>query len=340
MAAMAVRYDAILLVSFGGPEAPDDVMPFLQNVVRGRNVPPERLREVAKSYERLGGRSPLPEQCRELQRAIAAELARHGQALPVYWGNRNWHPFLADTLRRMRDDGVARALAFVTSAYASYSGCRQYLEDIARARAEVGDRAPVVDKLRGFHNHPGFVEPLADRVRAALEQVLEPRRSEARLVFTAHSLPLSLARAARYEAELLDTAALVAERAGRAEYALVYQSRSGPPSQPWLEPDVGDHLRALAQEGVRDVVLAPIGFLSDHVEVAFDLDVAARARAEELGIRLVRAATVGTDPRFVAMIRELVRERTEGLPRRALGARGPAPDVCPEGCCLPARQGP
>jgi ferrochelatase len=340
MAAMPVRYDAILLVSFGGPEAPDDVMPFLQNVVRGRNVPPERLREVARNYERLGGRSPLPEQCRELRRAIAAELERHGETLPVYWGNRNWHPFLADTLRVMRDDGVSRALAFVTSAYASYSGCRQYLEDIARARAEVGEGAPVVDKLRGFHNHPGFVEPLADRVSAALGLVPEARRSEARLVFTAHSLPLSLAKAARYEAELLDTAALVAERAGRAEYALVYQSRSGPPAQPWLEPDVSDHLCALAQEGVRDVVLAPIGFLSDHVEVAFDLDVVARARADELGIRLVRAATVGTDPRFVSMIRELVRERTEGLPKRALGARGPAPDACPEGCCLPARQGP
>ena len=338
MAAMPVRYDAVLLVSFGGPEGMDDVMPFLANVVRGRNVPAERLQQTAAHYAHFGGKSPLPAQSRALVTALEQELAAHGPRLPVYLGNRNWHPFLADTLRQMAKEGVERALAFFTSAYGSYSGCRQYLENIEAARAEVGAKAPAVDKLRAFYNHPGFVEPLVELVGAAFERIDEPRRAAARLVFTAHSLPRALAAASHYEAELGETAGLVAERLGRTEFALVYQSRSGPPSQPWLEPDIAPHLRALASEGVKDVVVAPIGFLSDHMEVVYDLDLDARARAVELGLNLVRAATVGTHPRFVRMIRELVQERVEGAALRpSLGARGPAPDECAPGCCVVTR---
>jgi ferrochelatase len=338
MASMPVRYDAVLLVSFGGPEGMDDVMPFLANVVRGRNVPPERLQQTAAHYAHFGGKSPLPAQSRALVAALEQELAAHGPRLPVYLGNRNWHPFLADTLRRMAKDGIERALAFFTSAYGSYSGCRQYLENIEAAREEVGAHAPAVDKLRAFYNHPGFVEPLVELVGAAFERIDEPRRAAARLVFTAHSLPRALAAASHYEAELGETAGLVAERLGRTAFALVYQSRSGPPSQPWLEPDIAPHLRALASEGVKDVVVAPIGFLSDHMEVVYDLDLDARARAVDLGLNLVRAATVGTHPRFVRMIRELVEERVEGAALRpSLGARGPAPDECAPACCVVTR---
>jgi len=339
---MPARYDAVVVISFGGPEGMDDVMPFLANVVRGKNVPPERLREVATHYEHFGGRSPLGDQCRALVAALGQELQAHGPALPVYWGNRNWHPFLAETVRQMAADGVRHALALVTSAYGSYPGCRQYLEDIERARAEVGERAPRIDKLRAFYNHPGFIEPLVERVAEALAEVPEPRRAAARLVFTAHSLPRALAAACDYEAELREAAALVAFPLGRGDYSLVFQSRSGPPAQPWLEPDIVDHLRALAREGARDVVVAPIGFLSDHMEVVYDLDLEARARAVELGLNMVRAATVGVHPRFVAMIRELVRERADGAAlRQHLGTRGPAPDECPAGCCRPgAREAP
>jgi ferrochelatase len=241
----------------------------------------------------------------------------------------------------MADDGVRRALAFVTSAYGSNSGCRQYLDDIARARAEVGERAPEVDKLRRFYNHPGFVEPLVETLAHALERVPEPRRAAARVVFTAHSIPRALAATSDYEAELRETASLVAFPLGRRDWSLVYQSRSGPPSQPWLDPDIVDHLRALADGGVKDVVVAPIGFTSDHMEVLYDLDLEAKSRAMELGLNLVRAATVGTHPRFVRMVRELVEERKSDAPVRLhLGTRGPAPDVCPPGCCPPGRGSP
>ena len=241
---------------------------------------------------------------------------------------------LADTLREMAGDGVRRALAFVTSAYSSWSGCRQYLGDIERARAEVGEAAPRIDKLRVFYNHPGFVEPLAELVDAAFERIPEARRRDARLVFTAHSLPRSLASTSDYEAQLRETAGLVAFALGRPDWSLVYQSRSGPPSQPWLEPDIVDHLRALAAEGARDAVVAPIGFISDHMEVVYDLDLEARSRSVEVGLNMIRAATVGTHPRFVRMIRELVEERlTDDPARLALGTRGPAADVCPPDCC-------
>jgi len=340
---MSSGYDAFLLLSFGGPEGPDDVMPFLRNVVRGRGVPEERLLRVAANYEHFGGVSPINGQCRALITALREELAQGGVRLPIYWGNRNWHPLLADTLREMAGDGVKRALAFVTSAYSSWSGCRQYLGDLERARAEVGEAAPRVDKLRVFYNHPGFVEPLAELVDKAFQRIPDPRHRDARLVFTAHSLPRSLASTSDYEAQLRDTAGLVAFALGRTGWSLVYQSRSGPPSQPWLEPDIVDHLRSLAAEGARDAVVAPIGFISDHMEVVYDLDMEARSRSMEVGLNMIRAATVGTHPRFVRMIRELVEERLTNDPARlALGTRGPAPDVCPPDCCPPATrpQGP
>lgn len=331
---MAPRYDAFLLVSFGGPEGPGDVMPFLRNVVRGRDVPEERLQRVASNYDHFGGVSPINGQCRALITALREELAQHGHRMPVYWGNRNWKPMLVDTLREMAADGARNALAFVPSAYSSRSGCRQYLDDIARARAEVGDAAPQVDKLRVFYNHPGFIEPLAELVDLAFGRIPEARRGAARLVFTAHSLPRSLATTSDYEVQLRETAGLVAFALGRPEWSLVYQSRSGPPSQPWLEPDIVDHLRALAADGVRDAVVAPIGFTSDHMEVVYDLDLDAKSRAIEVGLNMIRAGTVGTHPRFVQMIRELVEERLSDDPDRpALGTRGPASDVCPADCC-------
>ncbi|MEW2358584.1 ferrochelatase [Spirillospora sp. NPDC029432] len=296
-------YDALLLVSFGGPEGPDDVIPFLENVTRGRDIPRARLEVVGEHYHLFGGVSPINQQCRELKAAIEADFAEHGVDLPVYWGNRNWDPYLADTLRRMKDDGVRRAAAFVTSAYSGYSCCDQYVEDIERARAEVPG-APEVDKLPVYCLRPGFVDPFADAARDALERLPEGPR---RLVFTAHSVPLAQPGRPDYEAELKQVAELVAGRAAPGvPWDLVYQSRSGPPSQPWLEPDVVDHLDALHGEGVPAVAVVPIGFVSDHMEVKYDLDVEAAARARELGMAYVRAATPHTDPRFVALPRALL----------------------------------
>ena len=339
--AEAAACDALLVVSFGGPEGPDDVVPFLENVLRGRPVPRQRLEEVAGHYQRFGGVSPVNGHNRDLIAAVQAELDRHGPALGVYWGNRNWHPFLAETIGRMRDDGVNRALAFVTSAYASYSGCHQYLDDIAQARAEVGPGAPVIDKLRVFYNHPGFVEPNAEHLRVALEQAGD----RAVVAFTAHSIPVSMAATCDYVAQLTETARLVAERAdpgGGLPWQLVFQSRSGPPGQPWLEPDIVDHLRAVATAGAGTVVVAPIGFISDHMEVVYDLDTEASRVAGEIGLRFIRAATVGADPAFVTMIRQLINERVDpSAPRLALGNRGPYEATCPAGCCpAPARPRP
>jgi ferrochelatase len=330
------RFDAILVVSFGGPEGMDDVMPFLENVTRGRSIPRERLLEVAHHYELFGGVSPLNAQNRALIAALRTELAAHGIGLPIYFGNRNWHPFLADALREMAADGVERALAFFTSAFSSYSGCRQYREDVFRAQQEVGPAAPEVQKTRMFHNHPGFVEANVDLLRRSLAEIPEGRRAAAHVAFTAHSIPSAMARACSYERQLAETARLVAQAAGATDTALVYQSRSGPPQVPWLEPDVLDHLRTLPGRGVEDVVVAPLGFLSDHVEVLYDLDVEARDVAAEIGLNLVRCPTVGTHPAFVATIRELIVERlSRDTGRPALGSLGPSPDVCAVDCCLP-----
>jgi len=326
-------FDAILLVSFGGPEGMDDVMPFLENVTRGRGVPRERLREVAHHYERFGGVSPINAQNRALIAALEPELRAAGIELPVYFGNRNWHPFLSDTMRQMRDDGVRRALAVFTSAFSSYSGCRQYREDLFFAQREVGDDAPEVPRVRMFYNHPGFVEANVDRVRDALAQLPE---GDAHIAFTAHSIPLAMARSCAYEAQLREASRLVADAAGVDDWAVVYQSRSGPPQVPWLEPDVSDHLEDVAARGIRNVVISPIGFVSDHLEVLYDLDVEAREKADELGLRMARASTAGTHPAFVAGVRDLIVERmTPGAERPALGRLGPSHDVCAPDCCLP-----
>lgn len=305
------RYDALLIVSFGGPEKHADVIPFLENVLRGRNVPRERMLEVAEHYYHLEGRSPINDQVRELIAALRALFEREGPALPIYWGNRNWDPMLGDTVRQMKADGVKRALAFVTSIFSSYSGCRQYRENIEAARAGAGDDAPVIDKLPAFYDHPLFLEAMADRVRDALAG------GDAEVVFTAHSIPVSMAGGCAYVAQLEESCRRVAGLAGASRHTLVYQSRSGPPTQPWLEPDVCDFLRQ--REDRSPVVIAPIGFLSDHVEVLWDLDHDARLVAEERGIPMARAGTVGTHPKFVAMIREL-----------AIEGRA---QVCPAECC-------
>jgi protoporphyrin/coproporphyrin ferrochelatase len=357
-------YDAFLLVSFGGPEGPDDVMPFLENVTRGRGVPPERLARVAEHYYAFGGVSPINQQCRDLLAALRADFAASGLSLPLYWGNRNWAPYLTDTVRAMADAGVRRAIAFVTSAYSSYSSCGQYLDDIERARAAAGPDAPEIDKIRRFCNHPGFIEPFADNARAALTTLPAEVRGDAHLVFTAHSVQVAMADSSgpgggRYVAELTEAARLVAERVGGGTHpwSLAYQSRSGPPSQPWLEPDVRDHIGDLAKSGTRAVVVIPVGFVSDHMEVRHDLDVEAAERAEALGLEFVRAAAPGAHPRFVSMVTELVRERTallEGadpespvtdgpvsgntLPGdtawpAALGGLGVPSHTCPAGCC-------
>ncbi|MFL6110011.1 MAG: ferrochelatase [Catenulispora sp.] len=335
-----MAYDAFLLLSFGGPEHPDDVMPFLRNVTRGRGVPDERLTEVAEHYYHFGGVSPINQQCRDLLAAVTADFTAHDLRLPTYWGNRNWQPMLADTLAQMRDDGVTSALGFATSAYGGYSSCRQYQEDIAAARAKVGPGAPTIAKLRQFHDHPGFVEPHADAVRAALATLDPARRATTRIVFTAHSIPVSMATTAgpdggRYTAQLHETATLVhAAAAADLPWDLVWQSRSGPPQVPWLEPDINDHLRDLADEGITDVVVSPIGFVSDHLEVIWDLDNEAKQTAAGLDMGYARAGTPDTDPRFVTMIRELVQERTAGAPRERLGTL-PVWDVCPADCCRP-----
>lgn len=328
-------YDAVLLVSFGGPEGPDEVMPFLENVLRGRNVPRERMLEVAEHYQHFGGVSPINEQNRALLNALRDELEAHGPHLPIYWGNRNWHPLLTDTLREMSEAGVRRAIAFVTSGFSCYSGCRQYRENIAAACEPLGDAAPVVDKIRVFFNHPGFVHPMARNLLAALERLpAGTDRESVAVLFTAHSIPVSMADTSRYAQQLEESSRLVAERAGITNWQLVYQSRSGPPTQPWLEPDVCDAIRERAAAGCRNVVLVPIGFISDHMEVLFDLDEEAATVCQELGLSMQRAATVGTDPEFVSMIRELIAERAWGLPEKtAIGSMPANHDVCPLDCC-------
>jgi protoporphyrin/coproporphyrin ferrochelatase len=339
-------YDAFLLVSFGGPEGPADVMPFLENVTRGRGVPRERLAGVAHHYELFGGVSPINRQCRDLLAAIGKDFAAAGLDLPLYWGNRNWQPYLTGTVARMAADGVRHAIAFVTSAYGSYSSCRQYLGDIETARAQAGAAAPRIDKIRHYFSHPGFIEPFAEAALAAIETLPPGVGHDAHVVFTAHSVPVAMAAASGpagglYQAQLAEAARLVAGRLSQVEgherpWRLVYQSRSGPPSVPWLGPDICDHLAELSRAGARAAVAIPVGFTSDHVEVVYDLDVAAAEVARQLGLPFARAATPGTHPRFVSMITELVRERAEGLaPQAPLGSLPPSPHFCPNDCCPP-----
>ena len=325
-------YGAILLVSFGGPEGPEDVEPFLSNVLRGRNVPAERRREVAQHYYELGGASPIGAATRAMAAALQTKLDAAGPRLPVYIGNRNWHPLLPDTLRRMAAEGVTSALAVVTSAFGSYSGCRQYLEDMERARTAVGESAPRLDKVRLFYNHPEFLAIWAERVAAALETA--PAGSG--LIFTAHSIPLDMARRGPYEEQLREACRLVAAACGRSQWTLAYQSRSGPPAQPWLEPSVESALAAARQ--APGVVVAPIGFLSDHMEVVYDLDHEARQQAEALQLAFTRVKTPGDHPRFAGLLQELIRERCDpGRARQAVGQCEAWPDVCPADCCLSPR---
>jgi protoporphyrin/coproporphyrin ferrochelatase len=335
----AHTYDALLVVSFGGPDKPEDVLPFLQNVTRGRNIPQARLEEVAEHYYHFGGKSPINEQNLALIAALKADFAAQNLDLPIYYGNRNWHPLLEDTLRQMQDDGVKRAMAFVTSGFSCYSGCRQYRENISAAQAAVGADAPVIDKLRVFYNHPGFINPLVTNVRHALENWSEHERQHVHIIFTAHSIPVSQAMNSAYEVQLQEASRLVAEAVGIDNYKLVYQSRSGAPHIPWLEPDVLDYMESIAAQGIKDIVIAPIGFISDHMEVLFDLDTEAVEKAQELGMRMVRAATVGTAQPFVSMIRELLIERMTANPvRLALGEFGANHDFCPADCCLPGER--
>jgi ferrochelatase len=342
-------YDALLLVSFGGPEGPDEVLPFLENVTRGRGIGRERLLEVGEHYFGFGGVSPINGQNRALVAALEAELgADRDPGLPVYWGNRNWDPYLTDTLTRMADDGVRRAVCVLTVAYSSYSGCRQYRENLASAAARLGGRAPVLDRVRHYFNPPGFVATMVASTAAAVDGLPPGVRDAARLVFVTHSVPVVMAETSgpdggaytRQHAEVarLVTEGVAARTGRRPEQALVFCSRSGPPSQPWLEPDVNDHLEALAAAGAGAAVVVPIGFVSDHMEVRYDLDTEAAATAERVGLPFARAATVGTAPGFVSALRELVLERAaaargEDPDRPVVGDLGPSHDVCPLGCC-------
>jgi len=347
-------YDAVLLVSFGGPEQPDDVLPFLKNVTRGRDVPDERLAEAGRHYRHFGGKSPMNDQNRAFLAALRERFDADGIDLPLYWGNRNWTPYLPEAVEQMRADGVRRSLALFTSAYSSYSGCRQYRENLADARAAVGEGAPVIDRIGPYFNHPGFVEPFVEGATAAVCGLTPTERSGARLVFTTHSLPEAMAQTSgsasaagtaqspgAYLAQHREVAALVASGVLAATGAdlpwrLVFQSRSGAPHVPWLEPDIDSHLRALATDGASAAVVVPIGFVSDHMEVLWDLDTQARATASDVGLPMVRVATPGTDSRTVAMVADLVRERVKGVApadRVRLGSLGPTLDCCPGDCC-------
>lgn len=331
----AVHYDAILFLSFGGPEKSEDVIPFLENVLRGKPVPRERLLEVAEHYYHFGGVSPINAQCRELITALRDELDEHEIRLPIYWGNRNWIPYLSDTLIQMKRDGVKRALTYVTSGFSCYSGCRQYRENIAAALEQPEAAGLHIDKLRVFYNHPDFVAVLAEQIGKALAHFPEIDREAVQIAFTAHSIPLSMSTTSDYEKQLRESCRLVAEQLEIPEssWTLVYQSRSGRPQDPWLEPDILDHLRQLKSTGFDRVVISPIGFLSDHMEVLYDLDDEARRFCDEHAIQMVRAGTPGSHPRFVTMIRKLIQERLFSAPRECVGRFPANHDVCPPDCC-------
>jgi ferrochelatase len=321
-------FDAVLLLSFGGPEGPEQVRPFLENVTRGRGIPPERLDEVAEHYQHFGGVSPINGINRRLIEVLRTELAERGNPLPIYFGNRNWEPYVEDTVTAMRDNGVRRAAVFATSAWGGYSSCTQYVEDIARGRAAAGPQAPELVKLRHYFDHPLFVEMFAEAVGTAAATLPAELRDDARLVFTAHSIPTAAdarhgpnlySRQVAYATRLVAAAAGYRRHDG-SDYDLVWQSRSGPPQVPWLEPDVGDHLAALAAAGARAVIVCPIGFVADHIEVVWDLDSELREQADELGIALARSPTPNADRRFARLAADLVDElRTDTPPARTAG---------------------
>jgi protoporphyrin/coproporphyrin ferrochelatase len=322
-----MNFDAVLLLSFGGPEGPEQVMPFLENVTRGRGIPRERLADVAEHYLHFGGVSPINGINRELISALQAELIERGDALPVYFGNRNWEPFVEDTVAAMRDNGIRRAAVFATSAWGGYSSCTQYVEDIARARQAAGERAPDLVKLRQYFDHPLFVEMFIDAIAAAAQTLPEGLRDAARLVFTAHSIPVatrSRCGTDLYSRQVGYASRLVAAAAGHCDYDQVWQSRSGPPQVPWLEPDVADHLTTLADGGTKAVIVCPIGFVADHIEVVWDRDHELRLQAEEAGIAFARAATPNADPRFACLVADLLDELRHGRePARVSGPDAP-----------------
>ena len=330
---MTTHYDALILVSFGGPEGLDDVMPFLENVLRDRDVPRERMLSVADHYRQFGGISPINEDNRHLISLLEDALADHQMELPVYFGNRNWHPMLAETLEQMKQDGIQRALAIVTSGYSSYSSCRQYRENLEEARMAVGQGAPEVDKLRVFFNHPGFIESMTACTARALETVEDKRRDGCELIFSAHSIPQSMAEGCRYAVQLEEVSRLVAAELGANNWQLVYQSRSGSPHQPWLEPDICDAIRESAARGVSEIIVVPVGFISAHMEILFDIDTQAKETCDELGVKMVRAETVGHEPRFIEMLCELIGERVRGDPPVAVGNLEASPHVCAADCC-------
>jgi len=331
-------YDAVLVVSFGGPEAEADVLPFLDNVMGGRPVLPAVKARIAARYQRFGGVSPINAHTRAFIAALERELATHGPDLPVYWGNRNWHPFLKDTARQMVADGVRNALVYITSLFSSYSGCRKYREDLYAA-VDGLDGAPHIYKLRLGYNHPGFIAAMADRLRDAFSRI-PPAKPPPALLYTAHSLPHSMAGACDYVAQLREACSLAAEMAGAGRWELVYQSQNASYGEPWLEPDIGEALESVHAAGHADVVVAPIGFVCDHMEVVLDLDVEAAEKAESLELNMVRAGTVGTHPAYVRMVRDLIVERITANPERpALGTRPPNHDCCPVDCCLSGRPG-
>ena len=331
-------YDAVLVVSFGGPEGPDDVMPFLDNVLAGLRVPPPVKTRIAQRYQRFGGVSPINAHTREFIAALERELAASEPGLSVYWGNRNWHPMLGDTLARMAADGVRRAIAYVTSTFSSYSGCRKYREDLYAA-VDGLDGAPQIDKLRVGYNHPGFIAAMSDRLREAFAR-LPAGAAPPALLFTAHSLPISMAERCDYQAQLREACTLSAEAAGAGTWDLVYQSQNASYGEPWLGPDISAALKSAGSADHTNVVVAPVGFVCDHMEVILDLDVEAAETAAALGLNMVRAGTVGAHPAYVGMVRELIVERMTANPdRAALGIRGPSHDYCPADCCLSARPG-
>jgi len=353
----AVAYDAILLASFGGPEGQDDVIPFLRNVTRGRGIPEERLEEVAHHYRAFGGISPINDQNRELKAALEAELERRGIDLPVIWGNRNWTPYLRDALTEANERGFTKLIAIGTSAYSSYSSCRQYREDYAIALDETGLNGTIsIDKVRQFFDHPGFVQPFIDGVKQGLADVAARgfTSAETHVLFSTHSIPSTDAAksgpASRgfgpdgaYAAQHLAVAEVVMnESADGEDWSLVYQSRSGPPSMPWLEPDINDKITELAATGVKAVVIVPLGFVSDHMEVKWDLDTEAMETSEENGVFAVRVPTPGVHAAYVTGLIDLVLERRDGVPvedRPAMTDLGPWYDVCRPGCCENVRLG-
>ena len=333
---LGTKYDAFLLLSFGGPEGIDDVMPFLENVLRGKNVPRERMLAVSKHYQLFNGVSPINEENRKLIAALKPVVESSGPKLPIYWGNRNWHPLLTDTVKQMAADGVKRVIAFATAGYSSYSSCRQYLENIEQACLAAGNAAPVIEKIRPFYNHPDFIAANAGQLLTAMASISEDRRAKAKIVFTAHSIPLSMANGCFYAQQLQEVAKSVIKTVDVANaWQIAYQSRSGPPTQPWLEPDINDVIEGLAKEGVRDIVIAPIGFVSDHMEILFDLDTQAKQLCEKVGIGYHRAKTAGSHPKFISMIRKLIDEKIDqyrigdGQSEIALKQ-----DFCQTDCCL------